>query len=462
MPHWIIEMYAFPCRKHIQPSREMQTAQQLPLIHIVNEDDKILSQTPTADWYRILATFPWHLYRFLAAQYYDALYHFNQQQSKKQKSNIMKKDPKSSETAKEAAQRLLFKRATLDPNAPVLHQDKPLPSLPATVDPFSLAPGVVPFRIAGKKPKCFFALFKAFIGATLMGFAPEPEKVHLLLTTNLAFARVCGFVPRMAQDQYWHTHVPSLRKLEQFDQIMTERHFWSQQKWEEVRRNILSGAIQPEDELVGDTSHYHAYSSFETVKYQDEKGQAQKKSQSKVTKRCQCDDKKHCEHPWELADEGAGTIVKSATKMYWGHKASILGLPKQGIPLDAVAVADGSTHDSRTLVPHLERLFKHLPEIRSWTKKVLYDSACDDQKLKQTLRDSFHIELKASLNPRSKKPVKEGLPRGMKELTPSGELICRAGRTMEYLGMRFETESFVFGPPKNDFFDEALGLKLRA
>ncbi len=28
--------------------------------------------------------------------------------------------------------------------------------------------------------------------------------------------------------------------------------------------------------------------------------------------------------------------------MYWGHKAGILGLPRQGVPLDAVAVtADG-------------------------------------------------------------------------------------------------------------------------
>jgi hypothetical protein len=27
--------------------------------------------------------------------------------------------------------------------------------------------------------------------------------------------------------------------------------------------------------------------------------------------------------------------------MYWGHKAGILGLSRQGVPLDAVAVADG-------------------------------------------------------------------------------------------------------------------------
>jgi hypothetical protein len=45
----------------------------------------------------------------------------------------------------------------------------------------------------GRKPKCFFGLRKGFIGVSLMGFAAEPEQVHLLLKSNPAFARVCGF-----------------------------------------------------------------------------------------------------------------------------------------------------------------------------------------------------------------------------------------------------------------------------
>jgi len=39
--------------------------------------------------------------------------------------------------------------------------------------------------------------------------------VHLLLTSNLPFARVCGFVPKGENSVYWYKHVPSLRKLEQ-------------------------------------------------------------------------------------------------------------------------------------------------------------------------------------------------------------------------------------------------------
>ena len=52
-----------------------------------------------------------------------------------------------------------------------------------------------------------------------------------------------------------------------------------------------------------------------------------------------------------MVDEGAGTVVKSKTKIYWGHKASVIGLPKQGIAIDAVAVTDAATHDGQTFSP---------------------------------------------------------------------------------------------------------------
>ncbi|CAB1075749.1 hypothetical protein D1AOALGA4SA_3561, partial [Olavius algarvensis Delta 1 endosymbiont] len=142
-----------------------------------------------------------------------------------------------------------------------------------------------------------------------------------------------------------------------------------------------------------DTTHFHAYSGFETVTYIDEKGKEQRKSQSKTTKNCRCEDKDNCEHPWELADDGAGTIVKAFNKYIWGHKASILGLPMQGIPLDAIAVADAATHDGETFFPHVVRLFAQYPEIKSWIDTVLYDSACDSQPLKDKFRDQLGIAL---------------------------------------------------------------------
>ena len=101
----------------------------------------------------------------------------------------------------------------------------------------------------------------------------------------------------------------------------------------------------------------------------------QRKSQSKTTKNCRCKDNANCVHPWELADDGAGTIVKAFNKYIWGHKASILGLPMQGIPLDAIAVADAATYDGETFFPHVVRLFAQYPQVRSWIETVLYDSA---------------------------------------------------------------------------------------
>ncbi|MCP4409105.1 MAG: hypothetical protein GY807_15380, partial [Gammaproteobacteria bacterium] len=60
---------------------------------------------------------------------------------------------------------------------------------------------------------------------------------------------------------------PSLRKREQFDQIMTDASIWERIKLSEVKTNLASGVIRPEKALVGDTTHYHAYSSFETVSH---------------------------------------------------------------------------------------------------------------------------------------------------------------------------------------------------
>ncbi len=99
---------------------------------------------------------------------------------------------------------------------------------------------------------------------------------------------------------------------------MTQAGLWDQVKLFEVKANPGNGVIDPEPELVGDITHYHAHSGFETVHYSDEKGKAQKKSQSKLTKTCRCQNRRDCEHPWVLRDEGAGTIVKSSRKMIWG------------------------------------------------------------------------------------------------------------------------------------------------
>ncbi len=179
--------------------------QQIPLIHVVHEDDELLANSPEAEWYKILQSLPWEQYRSIAADYYNALYHFNKSKPHSQKSGELSEEHKET-----ATQRLLLERATMDETAPVLSEEEFITDILPTVSPSMIAPGKTPDRLGGKKPKCFFALFKSFIGASLMGLEAIPEKVHLLLTSNLSFARVSGFIPKADNDQYWFKYVPSI------------------------------------------------------------------------------------------------------------------------------------------------------------------------------------------------------------------------------------------------------------
>ncbi len=435
---------------------------QIPLIHEVHSDDEHLLNTIDGEWFEILYHFRWEAYRQFAADYYNALYDFNQQQA--QPAAPSEDNP---ETKEEARQRLLFDRATAPrpthPPAPLLYQGEVVAPKSQDVRASDVAPGVVPLRLVGRKPKCFFGLLKGFIGVSLMGFAAEPEQVHLLLKSNPAFARVCGFSHKKKdRSDYHYQQVPSLRKLEQFDQIMTEAALWDRIKLSEVKTNLSAGVIQPESELVGDTTHYHAYSSFETVRYEDDKGNEQKKSQSKPTKRCRCTDWQRCSHEWVLRDDGAGTIVKSGKKMIWGHKASIIGLPEQGIAIDAIAVADAATHDGQTFFPHVEKVLAEHPDLAGSIQRVLYDSACDDAPLKQRFKDELGLELKASFNPRRSKAISENLPRGMARITPYGVPICLAGHEMDYQGIRYANEKFIYRAPQaEDGLSVCIGCRER-
>lgn len=419
-------------------------ATQLPLILVVNDDDKILSNTPNAEWFNILNKFNYVDYVFLGAAYYDALYDYNKQNKTKSNSNDYK-----IETKDEAKKRLLENRPTMDKSKPVLHEQAFIVPIQKITSPLSISPGIVPEKFAGKKPKCFFSLFKAFIGVTLMGIPATPDMVYQNLTSNPAFARACGFNPNCLFANNFMS-VPSHRKIQQFDMIMERYGIWSTAKYIEVAKNIESGVVKMEDTLVGDTTHYLAYAEFEVVKIKDEAGKEIKKSQSKVTKNCRCENRETCKHEYVLTDEGAGTIVKSGKKMYFGHKASVVGFPEQGIPLDAKAVADGATYDGQTFFPHIQDLFENLPIVQPFIKTVLYDSACDDKDLKKNFKDELKINLKASLNPRRIKAIEKDLPKGMKKLTPYGELICNEGHELDYQGVRFDSETFIYEAPKTE------------
>jgi len=514
---------------------------QIPLIHFVESDDLFLHDQVDVVWFDVLNSLDYHKFQITAAHYYEQLFTFNQQQ--KQRRNERQEDPPSlnPETLGQATQRTLLERATLDDQTPILHE-RPQPTTPLThVAPHEVIPGVTPMRLLGRRPKCFFAMLYAFLGTTLAHQRAEPEFVHQRLRENPAFARTCGFtIPRPGKPDR-QSDIPSLRKLQQFDQIMTAAGLWEELALDRVAANLREGAIEVEDTLVHDTTHYHAYSSMQAVELPEvarepsasadkiptvkpngkpvivcqvevlrgvpvneidrrttkvsapdtaretaatetnacaptsetvktpkktaatkpngkparnrksgsKAKKKKRKSHPRVTKNCRCQDREHCDHAWINADPGAGTVVKSTGKMYWGHKASTLGFAQQEVLLDAVAMSDAASHDSQSLVPHLSRLFQRYPELCGVVTRVLDDGAADDAQLKALIQRKFDIELLAPINPRRRQPIRGQLPRGIDHLTPRGVPVCEAGYPFELLGFRKATEHFIFAAPRD-------------
>ena len=111
-----------------------------------------------------------------------------------------------------------------------------------------------------------------------------------------------------------------------------------------------------------------------------------------MTKKCSCPCKEDCHHPWELSDEGAGTVVKKHNLYHWAHKSTIIGLPDQGIPIISQAMTDGASHDSTSIIESMNILTQRFPEIAKEADNLLDDSAADDPKLKKLVEDKFDIK----------------------------------------------------------------------
>ena len=111
---------------------------------------------------------------------------------------------------------------------------------------------------------------------------------------------------------------------------------------------------------------------------------------------------------------------------------------------------DAASHDGQTFLPHAKDVFARYPELTASIERVLYDSACDDAKLKAQFEDDLGVELKASFNPRRSKPITIDLPRGIAKITPYGVPICLAGHELDYQGIRYDSEKFIYEAPRQD------------
>ena len=426
--------------------------QQLPLIHLVEGDDLYLAKAEDVFWFHALRDLDWRPWVPVAAQYYEALWEFNEAQARARAQRD--EAAPNAETRQQASLRLVAERPTEEATAAVLAPAAPPALAVVHAEERSLRPGVVPVRLAGRQPKCFFAMTKAFLGVMLRGRPAEPEIVHEELVSNPAFARACGFTLPVRRDErlppaYASSDVPSLRKIEQFDQILTARGLWDRLALEQVRQNLASGKLRTGATLVHDTTHHEAHSQRTAVTLPPEKegGKPRKKSHPRTTKNCRCKEREGCAHPWVSADPGAGTVVKTGGVMHWAHKESTLCFAGQEVLLDAVALTDAAMHDSRSVEPHLARLFARFPELETVVVGVLDDGAADDQELKDRVRRDYEMELVTSQNPRGRKPLTKDLPRGVEKIMPAGTPVCLAGFPMDFVGCRHTTGHFLFAAP---------------
>jgi hypothetical protein len=417
------------------------------LIEVQESDDIWLRSQEDILWFHVVKSMPVEPLTKLAAQYYQALYEFNENQAIKNEAN--RTSQHNTEGQAEATLRLLQSRATesddVCPLHPLFWQENETSEV--NINP---APGVVPIRLYGKTPKCFFAMFKAFVAVSIMGKSAEPENVFHELQNNPAFARTCGFTLPSIDCGYRQSDIPSLRKLEQFDQIMTINNLWNNAAVTQVKRNFETGKIKAESVLVHDTTHYDAHSSMHTAYKEDSNGNVSKKSQSATTKNCQCSDRDSCPHEWILGDDGAGTVTKTGGDQHWAHKASNICLPKQGVLIDAIAMADAASHDSVSIVPQLARVFELYPELKKSTTTLLDDKAADDAGLKRQIEEEFGIKLLTPVNPRGRYPLLSNLPRGIDHITAVGTPICDAQFPFQLIGVRNETDKFIFKAPNDE------------
>ena len=86
---------------------------QVPLFHIVHEDDVLLLNSSDAAWFKVLYYFPWRDYRVFAAKYYEALYAFNRRDAEKIEQRRSERTDEAGESEEQAKQRLLFGRPTM-------------------------------------------------------------------------------------------------------------------------------------------------------------------------------------------------------------------------------------------------------------------------------------------------------------------------------------------------------------
>jgi len=413
-------------------------------VALFNEpDDYVIDNNPEVIYTNVLNKFDFNLFQDEEKLYYQALTDFNRKLVKKTNERKSKEKQVDKPVNKDDVyQELLFEILDKEPSKKAILFK--IPSIDLTdVDKIHHNP-----KGAGRKPKDFYALVKAFLGISYMGLKNSPDAVHSQLINNPPFARKCGFKYIIDEEKKHCQHnIPSLRKLEHFDQLMNLYGIWDKMKWKMVTQNLTDGTVEIEKDLAFDPSHVEGNSSFKVVETVNEKGNKIKKAVGKLSKRCTCLDKENCEHDWEVTDHGCAVVVKAQNKKYWAHKASFVGFPKSHVPIDAAAVSYAASNDGKTLKPQWQRLVKHLPFLTEKIERVIADGPFNTQKNKDFVRDKIGAILYAPINPKNIHLPSAETIKGIDHFTKNGVPICNAGLPLEMKGREITKQRYIWGPP---------------
>ena len=413
----------------------------------IDSDDYVLENNPNVIFVDMLDNFDFNLFVDDENLYYEALADFNKKLAEKRKEKESEDNAtnKSAGSKNDAYQELLFDY--LEKNRPI--QKTPLFEIPSIdMENIDIDEVLKNHNGAGRKPKDFYSMTKAFLGVSYMGLENSPKAVFSQLINNPSFARKCGFQYIINIENKFDRHnIPSLRKLEQFDQIMNVYGIWEKMKWKMVNHNIDNGTVGIEKDLAFDTTHVESHSSFRTVKAKDENGKELKKAVGKLSKRCSCNNKETCEHPWEETDQGSAVVVKNNHKMYWAHKTSVAGYPASQVPIDAVAVNYAALSDGKTLEPHVKRLNENVPVVVENTERVLVDGSYNTPQNKDYVRDVLKAEIYTPINPGNIKVPSTNEIRGIDHFTKNGVPICDASQALEMKGKDELRQQYIWGPP---------------
>lgn len=402
-------------------------------------DDYVIENNPDVTYSKILDKFDFNLFRDEEKLYYQSLADFNRKLVKKLKEKKNNQQQQHKAVNKDDAyQELLFEMIEQPSTKTVLFQ---LPSItPEEIHHNS--------KGAGQKPKNFYALVKAFLGVSYMGLKNSPDVVHSQLINNPSFARKCGFKYIIDDETKHHqSNIPSLRKLQQFDQIMNLYGLWDNMKWKMVTQNLTDGTVKVEADLAFDPSHVEANSSFTVAETNTDQGKKVKKAVGKLSKRCSCPDKNSCPHDWEVTDHGCGVVVKSPSEKYWAHKASFVGFPKSQVPIDAAAVNYAATNDGQTLIPHLQRLKQHVPVVIEKIERVVADGAFNTAANKTFVQEEIGAILYSPINAKNINVPSAADIKGINHFTKNGVPVCAAGLPLEMKGREMTKQRYIWAAP---------------